>query len=70
MPAHKSAAHVGKLRLSNGELLSKRDVDANDMTGGFAKKAVEEHRVPPTRLRSGKGTRRRRGALRSGPGGQ
>ena len=26
MPAHKSAAHVGKLRLSNGDLLTKEDV--------------------------------------------
>ena len=45
MPAHKSAAHVGKLRLSNGEFLSKRDVDANDMADDFANKAVEEHRA-------------------------
>ena len=26
MPAHKSAAHVGKLRLSNGDLLTIEDV--------------------------------------------
>lgn len=45
MPAHKSAAHVGKLRLSNGEFLTKDDVKANDMADGFAKEAVEEHRV-------------------------
>lgn len=45
MAAHKSAAHIGKLMLSNGELLSQHDVDANDMADGFAKKAVEEHRV-------------------------
>ena len=45
MPAHKSAAHVGKLMLITGELLSQHDVDANDMADGFAKKAVEEHRV-------------------------
>ena len=46
MPAHKSKAHVGKLRLSNGELLTDKDVRANDMADGFAKQAVEEHRVP------------------------
>lgn len=45
MPAHKSAAHVGKLRLSNGDLLTKNEVFANDMADGFAKEAVEEHRV-------------------------
>ena len=45
MPAHKSAAHVGKLRLSNGELLTKDDVKANDIADGLAKQAVEEHRV-------------------------
>lgn len=46
MPAHKSAAHVGKFRLSNGEFLCKRNVGANDMADGFAMKAVEEHRIP------------------------
>ena len=46
VPAHKSAAHVGKLRLSNGKFLTKDDVKANDMADGFAKKAVEQHRVP------------------------
>ena len=46
MPAHKSKAHVGKLRLSNGEVLTDKDVMANDMADGFAKQAVEEHRVP------------------------
>ena len=45
MPAHKSAAHVGKLRLSNGELLTQMDVDANDKADKLAKQAVEEHRV-------------------------
>ena len=45
MPAHKSAAHVGKLNLSNGGLLTKGDVKANDMADGLAKQAVEEHRV-------------------------
>ena len=45
-PAHRSAAHVGKLKLNSGVLLSKHDADANDMVEGFAKKAVEEHRVP------------------------
>ena len=46
MPAHKSAAHVGKLRLSNGDLLTKNVVKANDIADGLAKQAVEEHRVP------------------------
>ena len=46
MPAHKSAAHVGKLRLSNGEFLTKDDIKANNMADGFAKKAVEQHRGP------------------------
>ena len=45
MPAHKLAAHVGKLMLSNGELLTQQDVDANDMADGFAKTTVEQHRV-------------------------
>ena len=45
MPAHKSAAHVGKLRLSNGEPLTKNGVGANDTADGLAKQAVEEHRV-------------------------
>lgn len=45
MPAHKSAAHVRRLRLSNGEFLAKDDVKANDMVDGFAKQAVEEHKV-------------------------
>ena len=30
MPAHKAAAHVGKLRLSNCEVLTKEDVFGND----------------------------------------
>ena len=46
MPAHKSKAHVGKLKLSNGEFLTEEDVKANDMADRFAKQAVEEHRVP------------------------
>ena len=46
MPAHKSAAHVGKLRLSNGDLLTKADVKGNDGADSGAKEGVEEHRVP------------------------
>ena len=46
MPAHKSAAHVGKLRLSNGDLLTKADVEGNDGADNGAKEGVEEHRVP------------------------
>ena len=45
MPAHKSAAHVGTLMLSNGDLLTKNDVKAIDIADGLAKQAVEEHRV-------------------------
>ena len=46
MFAHKSKAHVGKLRLSNGELLTDRHVEANGKVDGFAKRAVEQHGVP------------------------
>ena len=45
MPAHKSAAHVGKLKLSNGDLLTENDVKANDIADRLAKQAVEDHRV-------------------------
>ena len=44
MPAHKSAAHVGKLKLSNGDLLTENDVKANDIADRLAKQAAEEHR--------------------------
>jgi hypothetical protein len=54
MPAHKSKAHVGKLRLSNGEFLTEPDVKANDMADGFAKEAVEEHRVPKVEVENWK----------------
>lgn len=47
MPAHKSAAQVGKLRLSNGDLLTNEDVKGNDGADGGAKERVEEQRVPP-----------------------
>lgn len=40
VPAHKSAAHAGKLRRSNGELLTKDDARANDMADGLAQKAL------------------------------
>ena len=59
MPAHKSKAHVGKLRLSNGELLTDKDVKANDMADGFAKQAVEQHRVPRIEVEQWKSMRRR-----------
>ena len=35
MPSHKSAPHVGKLRSSNGDLLTKEDVNGNDMADGL-----------------------------------
>ena len=43
MPAHKSAAHVGKLRLCNGDLhlFTENDVKANDIADGLAKQTVE-----------------------------
>ena len=47
MPAHKSAAHVGKLRLSNGDLLTKEDGKGSDEAGSGANEGVREHRVPP-----------------------
>ena len=40
MLAHTSAAHVGKLKLSNGGFLTKDDAKANDMADGLAKNAV------------------------------
>ena len=46
MPAHKSAAHVGKPRLSNGDLLTKEYVKGNDGADSGAKERVGEHRVP------------------------
>ena len=36
-PAHKSATHVGKLRLSNGDLLTKANVAGNDGANSGAK---------------------------------
>ena len=54
MPAHKSEAHVGRLKFSNGDLLTKKDVKAHDIADGLAKQAVAEHRVPKWRLSSGK----------------
>ena len=54
MPAHKSAAHVGKLRLSNGDLLTTVDVKCNDKADAHAKTAVEEHRAPATEVHTWK----------------
>ena len=46
MPAHNSAAHVGKLQLSNGEVLTKEDVFGNDEADKGASEGVEEHQAP------------------------
>lgn len=46
MPAHKSATHVGKFRLSDGQLLTGVDVTCNDAADTHAKQAVEERSVP------------------------
>ena len=45
MPAHKSMAHVGVERLSDGTLLTEGDVKGNDEADTHAKAAVEEHIV-------------------------
>lgn len=68
MLAHESAAHVGKLRISNGELLTQRDVGANDMADGFAKKAVSEHRVSARGVETWKMMKNKFGVRRSGSG--
>ena len=57
MPAHKSAAHVGGLRLSNGEILTKGDVKANGMADGFAKKAWSSIGCRRPKLSSGRNLR-------------
>ena len=46
MPAHTSAAHVGRRRLSNGDLLTARDRRGNEEADRLAKAAVALHRVP------------------------
>ena len=46
MPAHRSAAHVCKLRLSTDNLLTKVDVEGNAGADSGANEGVEEHRVP------------------------
>ena len=46
MPAHTSAADVGRARLSNGEPLSLRDRAGNDAADTLAKRGAETHRVP------------------------
>ena len=45
MPAHKGKEGAGKLKDSRGEVLSLRDIDANEAVDLLAKAAVEEHRV-------------------------
>ena len=46
MPAHTSAADVGRARLSNGDLLTARDRAANDAADTLAKRGAETHRAP------------------------
>ena len=46
MPAHTSVADVGRLRLSNGAYLTRRDREANDAADHLAKRGAEMHRVP------------------------
>ena len=45
MPAHTSAADVGRARLSNGCALTTRDRSANDAADHLAKRGAETHRV-------------------------
>ena len=46
MPAHTTAASVGVATLSNGAMLTELGRRGNVQVDMFAKKAVEEHRVP------------------------
>ena len=46
MPAHTTQAHIGRVRLGDGSLLTYIDHCANDGADAHAKSAVEEHRVP------------------------
>ncbi len=46
MPAHCSMDEVGRATLSDGSFLTETDRWANDMADGYAKAAVEVHRVP------------------------
>ena len=46
MPAHTSAADIGRARLSNGEPLTVRDRAGNDAADILAKRGAETHRVP------------------------
>ena len=46
MPAHTSAADVGRARLSNGQVLTAKDRSANDAADTLAKRGAETHRVP------------------------
>ena len=46
MPAHTGDADVGVARLSNGEILTKRDRLANDAADHPAKRGAQMHRVP------------------------
>ena len=47
MQAHTRAADVGRLRLSNGALLTTADRSGNEAADLLAKAAAVEHRVPP-----------------------
>ena len=46
MPAHTSAADVGRVRLSDGQLLSAVDRTANELADELAKRGAEAHRLP------------------------
>ena len=46
MPAHTSAADVGRTKLSNGAFLSTLDRAANDAADTLAKRGAETHRIP------------------------
>ena len=46
MPAHTKPADVGKVALSNGQLLTVKDRAANDAADFLAKRGAQSHRVP------------------------
>ena len=46
MPAHTKEQDVGKVALSNGQLLTARDRAANDAADFLAKRGAQTHRVP------------------------
>ena len=51
MLAHKSATHVGRLKLSNGQLPTAVDVKCNDVVDTHAKQTAEEHRAPASEVK-------------------